>query len=414
MRLSNRRFPGRFVSLTILLLTIWLSSALAQPGNLVEFSGTGTLSAAAVDARTAGRFRNNGEAAPSAVTAVDTYLIRYESSWPDGEPAQITAQLFVPHEIADPANLFVFAPGSTGLVEACAPSRPFVENGSYETYNAYTLAYAGQGFISLMPNYMGFFDVGTIQPYFDRVAEGRVLLDGIRAATAALERLGFDASQLPAYVGGYSQGGHAAFAAADLLDDYAAEVNLAGVVGFGPTTIMSSLFLEFTYVAPWVVYALETFQPERIDPATLMAEPYLSRLAADAERFCILGAQAYYPASPESLFLPEFTAALENGTLTSDFPQVAELFEENDAGLDEHGLPAIILQGVDDPVVSIESQHRFVTQLCEDGSRVRYPNYLRTRHETRYIGFWDAIGWMRDLSSGMQPPTDCGLIPEQQ
>ncbi|HEX7003367.1 MAG TPA: lipase family protein [Trueperaceae bacterium] len=407
---SERERPK--VRILALLPMLLLGLALAQPGSLLELSGTGTLSAAQVDARTAGRFRNNGETPPSAATAVDTYLMRYESTWPDGEPALITAQLFVPHEIARPANLFVFGPGSTGLVEACAPSRPFVENGSYETYNAYTLAYAGQGFISLMPNYMGFFDVGVIQPYFDRVAEGRVLLDGIRAADAALERLGTDVDDLPAFVGGYSQGGHAAFAAADLYDEYAPEVDLAGVVGFGPTTQMTDLFLEFTYVAPWVIYAIETFQPGRIDPADLVAEPYLSRLATDAERLCILGAQAYYPASPDTLFRPAFTAALRSDALDQEFPEVAELFAENDAGLDDHHLPAIILQGVDDPVVSIESQHRFVAQLCEDGSRVRYPNYLRTRHETRYIGFWDAIGWMRGLSSGDQPPSDCEIVPD--
>ena len=397
-------------SIPVLLLLLLLGTALAQPGSLIEFSGTGTLSPAQVDARTAGRFRNNGESPPTAVTAVDTYLLRYESTWPDGEPATITAQLFVPREIARPANLLVFAPGSTGLVEACAPSRPFVESGTYETYNAYTLAYAGQGFVSLMPNYMGFFDVGVIQPYFDRVAEGRVLLDGIRAAERALERLEIDLEPLPAYVAGYSQGGHAAFSAADLHDEYAPEVNLAGVVGFGPTTIMTSLFLEFTYVAPWVIYAVETFQPERLDPAALMVEPYLSRLASDAERLCILGAQAYYPASPGAIFRPEFVSALRDRTLEERFPEVAQLFSENDAGLDDHGLPAIILQGVDDPVVSIESQHRFVAQLCEDGSRVRYPNYLRTRHETRYIGFWDAIGWMRDLTAGTQPPSDCANV----
>ncbi|MEX2535703.1 MAG: lipase family protein [Trueperaceae bacterium] len=394
----------------LLLLAGW---SLAQPGALLEVSDTGTLSGGQVDARVGGRFRTNGEAAPSAATAVDTYVIRYRSTWPNGEPAEITAQLFVPQQIADPANLLVFAPGSTGLVEACAPSRPFVENGSFETYNAYTLAFAGQGFVALMPNYMGFFDVGTIQPYFDRIAEGRALLDGIRATSSALEQLGVSAEPLPAFVAGYSQGGHAAFAAADLHARYAPETALAGVVGFGPTTIMSSLFLEFTFVAPWVLHSYATFQPDRIDPAAILTEPYLSRLESDAERLCILGAQSYYPAGPDTLFRPEFTAALRNETLAREFPRVAELFAENDAGLAGHGLPAIILQGVDDPVVHIESQHDFVARLCEDGSPVRYPNYLRTRHETRYIGFRDAIGWMRDLSSGRPAPSDCADVPAQ-
>ncbi|MEX2540302.1 MAG: lipase family protein [Trueperaceae bacterium] len=405
--------PGRPVlSLMLYLLLLALGWSAAQPGTLLDITSTGSLSAEAVDARVAGRFRSNGESAPAATTSVDTYLIRYNSVWPNGDPAEITAQLFVPVEVAMPESLLVFAPGSTGLVEACAPSRPFVEGGSYGTYNAYTLAFAGQGFAAVMPNYMGFFDVGVIQPYFDRVAEGRALLDAIRASEQALASLGEGRNSLPAFVAGYSQGGHAAFSAADLHAEYAPDTDLAGVVGFGPTTVMSSLFLEFTFVAPWVVYSSLIFEPGRIDPARMLAEPYLSRLASDAERLCILEAQSYYPASPQSLFRPEFTAALRERTLERDYPDVAEWFAENDAGLAGHGLPVIILQGVDDPVVHIDSQNRFVVALCQAGSAVRYPNYLRTRHETRYIGFGTAIDWMRLVASGESTPADdCADIP---
>lgn len=397
-----------------LLALCWAGRGQAQPGTLIGITGTGSLSPAQVDSRVGGRFRNNGEQPPKAATAVATYVIRYQSEWPDGEPAQITAQLFVPEQIAAPGSLLVFAPGSTGLVEACAPSRAFVNGGSLDTYGAYTLAYAGQGLVAVMPNYMGFFDVGTIQPYFDRVAEGRVLLDAIRAVSAALSQLGFEQPGLPAFVAGYSQGGHAAFAAADLHEQYAPETPLTGVVGFGPTTMLVPLFLEFTYVAPWVIHSYATFHPGRIDAGRLLAEPYHSRLASDAERLCILEAQSYYPGSPEPLFRPEFTAALREGTVSEEFPQVAELFARNDAGLAGHGLPALILQGVDDPVVHIDSQNRFVARLCDAGSAVRYPNYLRTRHETRYIGFHEAVAWMRSLASAESPPSDCAQLPAQR
>jgi pimeloyl-ACP methyl ester carboxylesterase len=402
------RWPARLGLLLLPLLAF--GCAAAQPGTLLDLRSSGTLSPGEVDARVAGRFRNDGEASPAAGTAVDTYLIRYASLWPDGQPAEITAQLFVPREVADPASLLAFAPGSTGLVEACAPSRSFVDAGIYDTYNAYTLAYAGQGFVAVMPNYMGFFDVGVIQPYFDRVAEGRVLLDALRATDQALAALGRPLDPLPAFVAGYSQGGHAAFAAADLHAEYAPETELAGVLGFGPTTIMSQLFLEFTFVAPWVIYSVNWFAPESLDPASLLIEPYASRLAGDSERLCIDGAQGYYPANPERLFHPEFTAALRDGTLERDFATVAALFAANDAGLGGHGLPAIILQGVDDPVVHIDSQNAFVSRLCRAGSPVRYPNYLRTRHETRYIGFGDAIDWMRQLARGEPASSDCAAV----
>src|SRR5690625_2505696 len=303
------------------LLLVLIPVAAAQPGTLLNVEDTGVYAPGQVDGQVAGRFRNNGETAPQAETAVHTYLIQFESTWPDGEPAPITAQLYVPEQPAYLQLLHAFGPGSTGLVEMCAPSRQFVDNRSFDTYTAYTLAYAGQGSYAIVPNYMGFFDEGVIQPYFDRVAEGRVMLDAIRAAGYALEELGVleDAAQLPAFVAGYSQGGHAAFAAADLHEEYAAETNLYGVMGFGASTIMTKLFLEFTYVAPWVIYAANTFSPELLDPERLLVEPYLSNLSSDAERLCILEAQGYYPGSPDALFRPEFVAALRNDNLEEDF-----------------------------------------------------------------------------------------------
>jgi predicted esterase len=400
-------------SLLVASLLLTGSAVLAQPGTILELSGTGAYTPAQIDGLTAGRFRNNGGTPPGAAYTVDTYLLRYESTWPDGAPAEITAQLFVPRGLGDAVDLFAFAPGSTGLVEACAPSRPFVDRRAFGTYNAYTLAYAGQGYAALMPNYMGFFDVGTIQPYFHRVAEGRSVLDGLRAAEAALERLGVGADLRAGFVGGYSQGGHAAFAAADLHASYAPDARLDGVVGFGPTTDLEAVLFDFTYVAPWVIYSYDTFFPDRIDPTDVLREPYLSSLVADAERLCIGGAQSYYPSVPEGLFAIEFGRSLVNGTLAQTHPELAELFSENDAGVAGHGLPAVILQGEDDPVVDIEFQNAFVAELCERGSRVAYPNYVDTRHETRYIGFPDAIAWMQTVAAGEAAPSDCALVTNE-
>ena len=384
-------------------------AALAQPGALLSVTPTGTLSPAQINAVTGGRFRNNGADPVGARYSVESYLITLESTGLGGEARTVTAQLFVPN-FGEPARrpLFVFGPGSTGLVEACAPSRGYVDARTWDTYNAYTLAYAGQGFVSVMPNYLGFFDTGIIQPYFSRVAEGRVMLDAARAAAELLTDTSVTLNGV--FVGGFSQGGHAAFAAADLAESYAPDVPLEGVVGFGPTTRLDNLFREFTYAAPWVIYSYNTFFGNRIDLTQVLAEPWLGSFVADAERLCVLGAQSYYPSTPEGLFTPAFTEALQTDTLADAYPDIFELFEENNAGETAHGVPAVILQGVNDPVVSLESQNDFVRTLCANGSRVRYPNYLRTRHETRYIGFEEATAWMESVAEGETPPSDCGLL----
>ena len=186
---------------------------------------------------------------------------------------------------------------------------------------------------------------------------------------------------------------------------------MSGVVGFGATTDLTALFREFTYVAPWVVYAYDTFFPERIAPSDILLGGYASQLETDAERFCVGGVQNYYPTDPAALYTPEFAEALGSDELETRFPEIYKLFAENDAGLAGHELPALMLQGVDDPVVTFETQTAFVEQLCERGSPVRYPNYLRTRHETRYIGFATATEWMNALANGDDAPSDCDALP---
>ena len=57
-----------------------------------------------------------------------------------------------------------------------------------------------------MPNYMGFFVEGELQPYFSQVAEGRALLDAARATETLLEQES-NLSSSGTFFGGYSQGG---------------------------------------------------------------------------------------------------------------------------------------------------------------------------------------------------------------
>jgi acetyl esterase/lipase len=235
------------------------------------------------------------------------------------------------------------------------------------------------------------------------------VLDALRAAAAALDGLERDVRH--AFVSGFSQGGHAAFATADRAASYAPDVPLAGVLGFGPSGQVDVALRAFTFVAPWILFAYDEVYPGRIDPAALLVEPYASRLAADVERQCIAEVQAYYPGTPEGLFEAGLAVSLHADTLEETHPELAALIDANDTGIGEHGLPVIILQGVDDPVAPLEDQHRFVRRLCELGSPVRYPNYLRTRHETRYIGFEEAVSWMRERAAGETPPDDCDIVP---
>lgn len=400
--------PVRVLAGAVVLVFVLGARALAQdaPGSLLALEPLDTLSAAQVDVVVQGRFRRDGETPPAAATTVDTYVLRFRTIGPDGVPAEAMAQLFVPRASVDD-GLLAFAPGSTGLDASCSPANERLRTGSLETYGATALAYAGQGLPTVLPDYLGSTEAGALQPYFVAMAEAAVVLDALRAATEALAEVAPAVDVTGAFIAGYSQGGHATFASADRAAIHAPDVPLAGVLGFGPSGELDTLFRDFHYVAPWVVAAYEATYPGTVRAAEALAEPYASRLAEDARRLCVLGAQQYYPTSAADLFTPAFYEALTSGTLADEFPAWRDLFDRNDTGLDLGGLPVAIFQGVDDPVVPLDAQDEYVARLCAQGTPVRYANYLRTRHETRYVGFGEALDWMRGRLAGAPPPNDC-------
>ena len=88
-----------------------------------------------------------------------------------------------------------------------------------------------------------------------------MLLDAVRATYAFFEAFGTNADVNPSnvkpsgavFTAGYSQGGHAAFAAADLRPSYAPELPLTGMIGYGATTNVERLLREGPYYAPYIV-----------------------------------------------------------------------------------------------------------------------------------------------------------------
>ena len=385
--------------LLLALLLVGLSPAAAvraAPGDLLEVTGTGTLSLAQVARETAelfDRFPN-----PGARFAVETFLVRYESAYPDGGPAHITAQVFLPVlPERRTCPVYVFATGSTGLTAACRPSREHTSGISWGHYRAHVLAFAGQGLIGLLPDYMGFGDPGRTQPYYHAASEGRALLDAVRALRASLGRRDDPAVAAPGvFLAGYSQGGHAVFAAADLRPGYAPEVRLDGIMGYGPATGVEALFREYIVTAPMVAYAWSRiYGVARFDPARILADRWLPDLDDDVTRQCIRGIQVWYPKSVRQLFQPRFAEALLRGRLAAEYPGIAALLAQNSSGLSGHGLPALICQGTDDVVVFPSTQETFVIALRKAGSRVRYLVYPGSRHDTRQIAFPDVLAWIR-------------------
>ena len=349
---------------------------------------------------------------PVAEYPVDVYQLLVETTHPSGVTTPVRVQLFIPQTGTDAIRgSYLFAPGSTGLINPCRPSREHEAGIRWGLYRAHVLSLAGQGFVGILPDYMGFEDWNLIQPYFHAESEARLIVDVTVAVHAFLSedpeevRIDGGLADLTRVAAGYSQGGHAAFAAADRNDLFPAGLELDGIIGYGPTTAVDALFLEYSSVAPMVVEAYRTiYGEERFDPAHILAPELAESLAYDTTRQCVGGMQSYYPTKPTELFSVGFLKSLWAETLELTHPDIHAVMEENRAGLSGHRVPTLILQGTNDIVVNRFTQDAFVVALRELGSHVRYLVYEGARHDTRQIAFPRVIQWIDALSAGSNTP----------
>jgi acetyl esterase/lipase len=344
---------------------------------------------------------------------VDAYLLTIASQDFDGTPVPVKAQAFLPRVPGGGERpVLVFGSGTTGLADACAPSLEQPEVRRLGWYTANMLAYAAQGFIVIFPDYIGFNDPSRPQRYFSKAAEAHVMLDAARAvislaAGPAGTSLGVRAAP-HVFAAGYSQGGHAAFSAADLRASYAPDVPLSGLMGFGATCDVTALLREGPVYAPFLLYSWNVmYGTADVDPARVMVDRWSSTLAVDADRMCVDEFQVYYPSDATQLYRTDFHQALNNNRVASVLPGLAARLSENLAGLSGHRLPALIVQGNADIVVTTKSQDAFVASLRGAGSAVRYLAYDGVRHRyTRPAGFTASVEWMNAVARGETAPDD--------
>ncbi len=391
------------------LLLLAASSLAAQtPGLVTGVERLGSRTALQIDQGGVPLFETRP--IPRMTYGVDLYRIRFLSEDFDGSSAEITAQLFVP--VVPPGEscpVLVFGSGTTGISDACAPSLENPQEHAWGYYRENMLAYAGLGFITIFPDYLGFNDPTRPQRYFSKLAEAHVMLDAARAVRAFLtSEAGLTRAAPQIFLAGYSQGGHAAFSAADLWSSYAPELPLVGVMGFGATTDVATLLREGPPYGVYILYTYWKMYGEgEIDPAALLQPKWAATLSRDVESMCVDAFQVFYPSDPSRVYTAEFRKALFGNQLKDLFPTVAARLSENAAGLSGHHLPAIVFQGSEDVVIRTGSQDRFVDALRKLGSPVRYVLLNGSRHkQVRTDGFVQSVEWMRLIAGGFSAPSD--------
>jgi pimeloyl-ACP methyl ester carboxylesterase len=153
------------------------------------------------------------------------WAVLYRSTGFDGKPVAVSGLVLAPASAEIPARVIAWAHGTTGIADACAPSR----DGLLSLTAPGLVDLPQLGYVLTATDYEGLGTPG-LHPYLVGPSEGTAVLDSIRAVAALLE----SPRDLPAAIVGISQGGHAALWAGEMQPSYATQLDLVGVVAASP------------------------------------------------------------------------------------------------------------------------------------------------------------------------------------
>ncbi|QBF45324.1 lipase family protein [Janibacter limosus] len=329
--------------------------------------------------------------------------VMYSSTDGKGRAIAVTGTVFVPRATyvgRSARPLVSYAAGTQGMGDACAPSKQMENLVEYEGLGIAPLV--GRGYAVSMTDYQGLGTPGT-HTYMVREAQGRAVLDMARA-TKNLKGSGITNAN-PIGLMGYSQGGGAAAAAAELASSYAPELPIKGsAIGAPPAdlakvgkNIDGSLYFAFATFA-----LLGVAQSEGIDP-----NPYLNaegqKLAAGVENKCVFDLFEY--------------AFKDSGTYTVSGKKLSELLDEQPfraaverqrIGKIKPNAPVVINHAIGDDTIPYAVGKQLGSDWCDKGARVTFNAGLIPTHVGGMLPHVaKSMVFFEDRFAGRNQPNSC-------
>ena len=278
-------------------MTVNVPVAFGQGSSISELSSSGALRSNAPLPAEAGKLlaRQRVDAARE--------RIEYTSTNERGEIVPVTGAVYTP--AGTPKGTIVMAPGTRGMGDQCAPSAGSsmllrIEGSSanlnYEAPHAQRLVQ--EGYRVVVTDYIGMGSTG-LHTYLNRVEQGHAVIDAGRAVTEPGEKVFFY---------GYSQGGAATAAAAELQPEYAPELNLVGVFAGAPPADPIAVLEQgnaktLEGVASFVITSYSYSYPEFRDAIAEHAGPGAFRYLAAVGASCL--AETSGSSAPLTRFSPK-------------------------------------------------------------------------------------------------------------
>lgn len=313
------------------------------------------------------------------------------STGEDGEATWVTARVFRPVGSAPEGGfpIVVWAHGTAGLADECAPSRL---GASVPAVSDLLEA----GFVVVAPDGAG---LGTPGPaaYLVGASEGRAVLD---AAHMAAQVPGADAGDDVA-LWGYSSGGQAVLFAAELAEDYRPELTILGTAAVAPVSDVARFAGVAANFPLLFGYAFMTFgawhEVYGADLSTIFA-------AGALEQFPLLRQTCSNDVAVHFALTPIEELRVADPTITEPW---AGLMARNEAGRAATSGPVLLVQGTDDPIIDPASTDELMQRYCSQGGQVELRVIAGARHEVVLPTAPDVIGWLADRSNGVPPSSTC-------
>ena len=347
-----------------------------------------------------------------AQSGVTKITFHYQSKDLDGTPITVYARAYIPDGKSN-LPIFGFAPGTTGIGDTCAASLEQYPAHSLGNYDGHMMMYAGQGYASVITDYEGMRDPARIHHYMVGPLEGRAVLDSIRAMENLRQTKG-KLDEQSVFLGGYSQGGHAAFWADEIAASYAPEMKITGVVGWGPVIDVRETLADVTkgadinWFGPYVLDSYQDYYKQSFDLPSILQPQWIPQLSEQVQSHCIDTDITFWGTDPAKVYQPGFLASITSPDFATQYPQLAADMAQNRTGDAPTPSAKRINEGRQDIIVPLMQQQAIIPTMCATSrGPVQLVQYNATHYNDMAVSVHDTLTWMQSLRKGDKPATTC-------
>ncbi|MEO5873781.1 MAG: lipase family protein, partial [Streptosporangiaceae bacterium] len=268
----------------------------------------------------------------------------------------------------------------------------------------------------VVTDYVGLGATDRLHTYVNRLDEAHALLDAARAAHTVPGASVTAASRVGLY--GYSQGGGASAAAAELQPSYAPDVKVAGTYAGAPPADLASVTkgIDGSALAGALGWSVNGFAQS--DPALRnVVDNNINAVGRAAlqnlSTMCVGDAILTYPFTSS-------TKWTNNGTSLSDIiaadPQAKAVLDRQRIGKLKPVGPVRLATGLHDDIVPHAQARQLAVDWCNKGGNVTYvPVKLDNLGDKILLNHLvplitdqaDAVSWLTDRLAGKATPNNC-------